>query len=39
MNPLKVADYLRCVGEGLDAQILPNWVLLVACKSEEQEGK
>lgn len=32
MNPLKVADSLKHVGEGLDAWILPNRGILVIYK-------
>ena len=36
MNPLKVAESLKCVGEGINAQILPNGVLSVSCKNVDQ---
>lgn len=39
MNPLKVAESLRCVGEGLDARILPNGAMLLLCRNMDQVGK
>ena len=36
MNPLKVAESLRCVGEGLGARILPNGAMLLLCRSMDQ---
>ena len=37
MNPLKVAESLKCVGKGIDAQILPNGVLLVKMWIEQRK--
>lgn len=39
MNPLRVAESLKCIGEGLNARILSNVALFVNCKSAEQLGK
>lgn len=36
MNPLKVAESLKCGGEGIDARILPNGALSVTCKNVDQ---
>lgn len=39
VNPLKLADSLRGIGEGLDARVLANGALLVICKNKDQAGK
>ncbi|CAL9698214.1 unnamed protein product [Knipowitschia caucasica] len=39
LNPLKVAEAFKSVGEGVDARALSNGALLVLCKSKEQRGK
>lgn len=39
VNPLKLADSLRGIGEGLDARVLANGALLVICKNKDQVGK
>ena len=39
VNPLKIAESLRGVGEGLEARILANGTLMLTCKTAEQQKK
>ena len=39
VNPLKVAESLKCVGEGADARILANGMIMLICRTKEQYEK
>lgn len=39
VNPMKVYESLKSVGEGFVARVLPNGVILVECKNKEQAEK
>lgn len=36
MNPLKIADSLKCLGENVKAQVVPSGALFVFCSTPEQ---